>query len=285
MIHPKSWGFEDWIVNESYCGKRMVVYEQHRCSVHKHEIKDEVLMVTEGLLWFEYGSDPDNMTGVYLRENERLRVMPGMWHRFSAIRDTVIMEFSTHHEDSDSYRHITGGRIAEDEFRSMMFEFVKHENREIVLTVGAAEPIATQIRESGRTIGMCNGCFDLMHLGHVELLHQAKQRCEVLFVAVNNDASVQALKGENRPYVNEIGRVGLVASNRFVDYVVLAEQKTCLDIVQAIKPDVYVTTTEYGRTGPEAKEVEKLGGKIEVVDMIGGFNTTAIAKRVQGSKK
>jgi rfaE bifunctional protein nucleotidyltransferase chain/domain len=280
MITPKNWGFEDEIVNREYCGKRMIVYEKHRCSIHKHVKKDEVLMTASGLLWFEYGSTPEKMTGVWLRENERIHVAPETWHRFTALRDTVIMEFSTHHEDSDSIRHVTGGKLSEDEFRSLVLSFYRHENREIVLGIEQAKLVAESLRNDGRLIGLCNGCFDLMHLGHVELLSQAKNRCEVLFVAVNSDESVKALKGQARPFVNETGRTGLVASNRFVDYVVQASAPTCVNIVQAVRPHVYVTTSEHGNSGPEAKEVLKLGGTVEVIDVIKGFNTTALAATI-----
>lgn len=281
MITAKVWGFEDEIVNVEYCGKRMVVREQHRCSIHKHDKKDEVLMVQGGLLWFETGADPDNMTGVWMKDNERIRIRPGTWHRFTGMRDTVIMEFSTHHEDSDSIRHVAGGKMADDEFRVLLINFFKYENQDRIVTPDKAGVLAEAMHGEGRLIGMVNGCFDLMHLGHVELLRQARLRCEVLFVAVNVDTAVRGLKGKNRPFVDEIGRMGMIEANRFVDYVVEAHELTCVDIVAAIKPQVYITTSEYGTTGPEAKEVIKLGGKVEVIDMIKGYNTTLIANGIK----
>jgi len=118
-------------------------------------------------------------------------------------------------------------------------------------------------------------------MGHVELLRQARFRCEILFVAVNTDKSVKALKGTTRPFVDEVGRMSMVEACRFVDYVIEADETNCIEIVNAIKPDVYITTTEYGATGPESKEVVKLGGRVEVVEMIKGYNTSSIAQAVK----
>jgi len=282
MIVPKNWGYEDILVNtESYCGKRMLVYEEHRCSVHMHKIKDETLLVSGGLVWFETGNEPDQLHGIWMKDNERIRITPGLWHRFTALRDSTIIEVSTHHEDSDSYRHILGGKIGDAEMRSLLTNFFKFENQDRILTPDRAMVIASSYRCEGRKIGMVNGCFDLMHLGHVELLRQARSRCEILFVAVNADSSVRQIKGKVRPFIDEIGRMGMVESNRFVDFVVEAHEASCINVVNAIKPDVYITTSEYGMNGPEAKEVLKYGGSVEVIDMIRGYNTTAIAASVK----
>jgi rfaE bifunctional protein nucleotidyltransferase chain/domain len=283
MIIPKVWGFEDEVVNAEYCGKRMMVWEQYRSSIHKHDKKDETLMVHTGLLWFETGSDPASMTGTWLRDNERIRLLPGTWHRFSALRDTLIMEFSTHHDDADSIRDEKSGKIDAKEFRALLADFYRHENQENILTVEQAGVIAGNFRAAGRKLGMVNGCFDLMHLGHVELLRQAKARCEILFAAVNSDNSVRSLKGKGRPFVDEIGRWAMVEANKFVDYVVQAQNSTCLDVVDAVHPDIYVTTTEHGMKGPEAVEVIKYGGAVEVIEMIKGYNTTNIAAKVTGT--
>lgn len=281
MITPKAWGWEDEIVNVEYCGKRIFVKEQYRSSIHKHTEKDEVLMVASGLFWFEAGQDPNKMHGQWMQDNERIRIRPGEWHRFTAMRNSMIFEMSTHHEDADTTRYLAGGKVSDDEYRALLAAFFKYESQDRVITPDRAGIIASTLRSEGRKIGMVNGCFDLMHLGHIELLREARFRCEVLFVAVNSDVSVETLKGKNRPYIDEAGRMGMVEACRYVDYVVEAQGKTCVDIAIAIKPDVYVTTIEYGTAGPEAKEVAKNGGKIELVDLIKGYNTTAIAKSIK----
>jgi rfaE bifunctional protein nucleotidyltransferase chain/domain len=281
MITIKSWGFEDGIVNDTYGGKRLVIYEQYRCSIHCHKKKDEVLMVSSGLVWFESGSEPQKLAGMWLKDNQRVRVKPGTWHRFTSMRDSCIIEFSTHHEDEDSYRQTEGGKVGEENFRALMAEYYKFENQERILTPVQAGVLAESERKLGKQVGFVNGCFDLMHLGHVEYLKQARLRCDVLFVAVNSDEGIQALKGKNRPFIDEDGRLGMVESCRYVDYVVLCEGKTCLDAVAEIKPEIYIKTVEHGATGPEAAEVVKNGGKIFVVEMLKGYNTTIIANNVK----
>lgn len=286
MLTPKKWGYEDEIVNLEYCGKRMFVKEQYRCSIHHHKVKDEVLMVgnDEGVLYFEIGENPDDMTGVFMHASDRIRVKTGMWHRFTGIRDTYIYEFSTHHEDSDSHRRETGGKVGDDEFRVLLENYCKEENSDKVLTLEAASAISDALHREGRSIGMCNGCFDLLHLGHVSLLSEAKDRCDVLFVAVNSDDAVRRLKGDARPFIDQKGRLGMLASNRYTDYVVLCNGTTCLEVVDAVSPDVYVTTSEFGPKTPEAREVLANGGKVEVVGMIEGYNTTAIAREIRNRK-
>lgn len=287
MITPKVWGFEDEVVNLKedgldYCGKRMLVKQQYRSSIHQHKVKDEVLMVgnEDGLLYFEAGADPDDMTGMYMQYPDRIRIRPNQWHRFTALRDTYIMEFSTHHEDSDSYRHVVSGKASDDEFKDCLKQFFKEQNSDRILTAETAGVIAQSLHKDGRVVGMCNGCFDLMHLGHAVFLDEAKARCEVLFVAVNTDDSVRARKGERRPFVDQKGRIGMVASNRNVDYVVVFDTKDCIEVAKMVRPDVYITTTECIKTSPEAKQVVAQGGTVEVVGMISGYNTTSIARSI-----
>lgn len=280
MISGKIWGFEDEIVNLAYCGKRMFLSEQYRCSVHHHVKKDEVLMVASGLVYFEIGDDSANLSGSYMQDNDRIRVKPGQWHRFTGLRDSLIIEFSTHHEDEDSIRATKSGKLGADEYSSLLAGFYERYGNENILTVGKAKVIAQSLKEKGRLIGFCNGCFDLLHMGHVELLRKAKMYCEVLFVAVNSDKAVRELKGENRPLVPELMRLGMVASCRFVDYVVLSDAMTCVEAVKAVSPDVYITTTEHKKGGPEAVEVAKMGGSIETVDMLKGINTSYLASTI-----
>ena len=276
MITSKTWGFCDEVVDLEYCGKRLFVKEQHRCSIHKHDKKDETLLVAEGHAWVETG-DKDKLGGTWLSENQRIHVPPGTWHRVTGMRDSLLIEFSNRHDEADTARDLAGGKVPEAEFKSLLADFYRHGQKSRILTVDEAKAIADSLHAEGRLVGMCNGCFDLMHLGHAELLKQAKGRCEVLFVAVNSDMSVKALKGKSRPFVDELGRMGMVEANRFVDYVVEEEGKTCIDVVDAVRPQVYITTTESGGKGPEAVEVIKRGGTVEVVELVQGYGTTFIA--------
>ncbi len=284
MLTPKTWGSEEEIVNnDKYCGKKMIIHAQHRCSIHKHVVKDEVLMVAQGCLYFEIGDTPETMTGKFMQDNERIHVVPGQWHRFTGLRDTVIFEFSTHHEDSDSIRHCQSGKMSDDEFRALRSKFLAHENRETILSVEEARIIASSLHQDGRAIGMINGCFDILHLGHLHFIHEARQRCEFLFVCCNNDEAVGKLK-PGRPFNNEVHRMSMLASLKNVDFVVACPQTTCLDAVEAIRPQLYVTTSDYGTTGPEAREVLQKGGKVHVVDVLPGLSSTGMAAKIAGKK-
>jgi quercetin dioxygenase-like cupin family protein len=96
---PKVWGEEHWIVNREYCGKKMVLKKGHRCSLHFHKNKDEVFYVTAGRILLELGDGERIM-----EPGDHHHVPPGVEHRFWGLEDSEIVEFSTHHEDSDSYR-------------------------------------------------------------------------------------------------------------------------------------------------------------------------------------
>ena len=105
-IVPKTWGEEHWIVNKEYCGKKLVLKKGHRCSLHYHKAKDEVFYVTKGRIFLEIGGEE-----LILETGDHRHVAPGTIHRFTGLADAEIIEFSTHHEDSDSYRVEIGGAV------------------------------------------------------------------------------------------------------------------------------------------------------------------------------
>ena len=102
----KSWGYEEWIVNNKlYCGKKLFLKKGYRCSMHKHKKKDETFWLLSGKVLLEYGG-----VKIVLEPGDSIRIKPNTLHRFTGIEDSVIIEFSTHHEDSDSYRLELGGK-------------------------------------------------------------------------------------------------------------------------------------------------------------------------------
>lgn len=105
-VVPKSWGEEHWIVNREYCGKKLVLKQGHRCSLHYHKVKDEVFYVIKGTVFLELAGEE-----MVLSPGDHRHVAPGTLHRFTGLSDAEIIEFSTHHEDSDSYRVQTGGAV------------------------------------------------------------------------------------------------------------------------------------------------------------------------------
>jgi rfaE bifunctional protein nucleotidyltransferase chain/domain len=121
-------------------------------------------------------------------------------------------------------------------------------------------------RRAGRTIAFANGCFDLLHVGHVRYLAAAAQEADVLIVAINDDASVRMLKGEGRPILAASDRAELLAALRYVDYVVVFPESTVGPLLEAIRPDVHCKGTDYTIDSvPEREVVRGYGGRIAIV--------------------
>jgi rfaE bifunctional protein nucleotidyltransferase chain/domain len=121
-------------------------------------------------------------------------------------------------------------------------------------------------REAGRTIGLANGCFDILHVGHVRYLEGARALVDRLVVAVNSDESVRRLKGEGRPILPGLARAEMVAALRAADYVVLFSDATVERLLRVIKPDVHCKGTDYTmETVPERDVVRSYGGRTAIV--------------------
>src|SRR5687767_1922129 len=121
-------------------------------------------------------------------------------------------------------------------------------------------------RAAGRSVAFANGCFDLLHVGHVRYLQAAAAEADRLIVAVNDDESVRRLKGEGRPVLNAAGRAELVAALRGIDYVVIFPEPTVGPLLEALKPDVHCKGTDYTLdTVPERDIVRRYGGRVAIV--------------------
>ncbi|MBQ7456125.1 MAG: D-glycero-beta-D-manno-heptose 1-phosphate adenylyltransferase [Desulfovibrio sp.] len=138
-----------------------------------------------------------------------------------------------------------------------------------------------QWRQMGQSVVFTNGCFDLVHPGHVKLLHEAANQGDKLIVAINSDASVKRLKGPNRPIQSEQARALVMASMERVDAVVVFEEDTPLPLIAAIKPDVLVKGGDYTpETVVGSDVVLGCGGRIHLVDLAKGFSTTDIVATI-----
>jgi D-glycero-beta-D-manno-heptose 1-phosphate adenylyltransferase len=138
-------------------------------------------------------------------------------------------------------------------------------------------------RMKGNTIAFTNGCFDILHEGHIWSLSQAAAMAHKLIVAVNADASVKRLKGESRPVNNEHSRALLLASLAIVDAVIIFEEDTPLELIKALLPDVLVKGGDYHiEQIAGAKEVIAAGGEVKIVPILEGFSTTDIISRLKG---
>jgi rfaE bifunctional protein nucleotidyltransferase chain/domain len=126
--------------------------------------------------------------------------------------------------------------------------------------------LGDQLRREGRRIAFANGCFDLLHVGHVRYLQAAKEQGDVLVVGVNSDRAVTALKGPGRPLLPAEARAELVAALEAVDYVVLFDEQTAENILRDLRPDVHCKGTDYAvETVPERKVMESLKGALHIV--------------------
>jgi D-beta-D-heptose 7-phosphate kinase / D-beta-D-heptose 1-phosphate adenosyltransferase len=137
-------------------------------------------------------------------------------------------------------------------------------------------------RRGGLRIGFTNGCFDILHPGHVALLTQARSHCGRLVVGLNSDASVRRLnKGPNRPINNEAARAAVLSSLAPVDMIVIFDQDTPRDLITAIRPDVLVKGADYRRDQVVGADiVDAYGGKVVLADIVPGFSTTATIARM-----
>ena len=132
-----------------------------------------------------------------------------------------------------------------------------------------------------KSIAFTNGCFDILHAGHIHSLTQAASFADILIVGVNSDASTKNLKGEGRPINKEQDRSLLLASLLMVDAVVLFEDATPLTLIKTISPDVLVKGGDYTiDTIVGAKEVIANGGRVEIIPLIAGLSTTGLAEKI-----
>ncbi|WP_041424412.1 D-glycero-beta-D-manno-heptose 1-phosphate adenylyltransferase [Thermobaculum terrenum] len=135
------------------------------------------------------------------------------------------------------------------------------------------------VRKQGKSIGFTNGCFDILHVGHVRYLCAAKSMVDVLIVGVNSDESVRALKGPQRPVIPDIFRAEVLSALRCVDYVTIFSDRTAERIVEAIRPDIYFKGGDYTpdvNSLPESAIVREYGGKVVILPYQEGFSTTRI---------
>jgi D-beta-D-heptose 7-phosphate kinase/D-beta-D-heptose 1-phosphate adenosyltransferase len=154
--------------------------------------------------------------------------------------------------------------------------------RKVVTPADAAEA-AERWRTRGYKVGFTNGCFDLLHPGHVHLLEQCRAMCDRLIVGMNSDDSVKRLKGPTRPVQPEAARAAVLASLASVDLVCMFEDDTPLNTLTLIKPDLLIKGADYTReTVVGADEVESWGGKVALAELLPGHSTTATLARLRG---
>ena len=142
------------------------------------------------------------------------------------------------------------------------------------------------IRKNKRTIAFTNGCFDILHLGHVSYLQEAKKTADVLIVGLNSDRSVKKIKGPNRPIVDEESRAAVLAAFSCIDYVVIFNEETPMKLIEAIKPDILIKGADWkGRGAIGSDYVRTYGGKVRFIKYIKGLSSTKFINGINVSAR
>jgi rfaE bifunctional protein nucleotidyltransferase chain/domain len=139
------------------------------------------------------------------------------------------------------------------------------------------------LKAQGKKIVTLNGSFDLLHAGHLHIIHEASQQGDVLIVALNSDKSIQQYKSPSRPIIPLEYRMKMMAALDFVDYVTSFEETDPRAILQKIKPHIHVNGSEYGKDCIEAAVVKEHGGHIHIVDLVPGLSTSHILQKIRSS--
>lgn len=156
-----------------------------------------------------------------------------------------------------------------------MGELVKREN---------IRGLVKRLQDSGKTVVTTNGCFDILHVGHVRYLQKTKTFADFSIVLLNSDKSVKLIKGEGRPINNENDRAEVLCALACVDYVVFFDESSPRDLLDEIKPDVHTKGADYSVENlPEADVILKNGGKIEFIEFVEGKSTTNTIEKMKKS--
>jgi D-glycero-beta-D-manno-heptose 1-phosphate adenylyltransferase len=155
-------------------------------------------------------------------------------------------------------------------------------NAPILTESDLAEALAAE-RAGGKTVAFANGCFDVLHVGHIRYLQDASRVADVLVVGVNGDDSVRALKGAGRPVMPAGERAEIISALRGVGYVTIFDEKSPARLLQVLKPDFQCKGTDYtAESVPEAEIVEAEGGKVVIVGDPKDHSTTAVLEKMRG---
>jgi rfaE bifunctional protein nucleotidyltransferase chain/domain len=142
--------------------------------------------------------------------------------------------------------------------------------------------------EAGKTVVWTNGCFDLLHVGHVRSFRDAKALGDILIVGINSDASARSIKGDARPIVNQADRAEVIAALEMVDYVTIFDEPTPVTAVSKLRPDIHCKGAEYAdgaRPFPERETVLSYGGQIRFLPLHSGRSTTDLVDRILKTAK
>lgn len=153
-----------------------------------------------------------------------------------------------------------------------------------ILTRDQAIQQAERWHAEGKQLVFTNGCFDIVHLGHIDYLEKARNLGDRLILGLNTDASVSCIKGPLRPVVNEYARARLMAALEFVDAVTLFDEPTPLELIESVQPDILVKGDDYSVANIVGADfVLGRGGRVETISLVPGYSTTKLIERIKQS--
>ena len=147
--------------------------------------------------------------------------------------------------------------------------------------IGEMKSIVARLKACGKKVVFTNGCFDILHVGHVRYLRRARKHGDILIVGVNTDRSVKEIKGEKRPIVPEKERAEVLSALEFVDYVVLFDEPDPLSLIESLRPTVLVKGSDWPKEKIVGREiVEKTGGKVIRVPLVPGASSSGVIEKI-----
>jgi rfaE bifunctional protein nucleotidyltransferase chain/domain len=151
-----------------------------------------------------------------------------------------------------------------------------------IIPLGELKTLSEKLRSQGKKIVTTNGCFDILHLGHIQYLQEAKSLGDILIVGINSDSSVKTIKTPDRPIFPEKVRARQVAGLESVDYLAIFSESTPENFISLVKPAVHVKGGDYKPDQlPERKVVEASGGQIKILKFVDGYSTTKILEKLK----
>ena len=139
-----------------------------------------------------------------------------------------------------------------------------------------------ELRKKGKKIAFTNGCFDILHVGHVRYLREAKKTADVLVLALNSDSSVRSLKGKERPLVPEKERAEIIAALEFIDFVTIFPESTPLELINYLKPDILIKGGDWAEEAVVGREeIKDWGGRVTIIPEVEGKSTTNIVEKIK----
>lgn len=156
-------------------------------------------------------------------------------------------------------------------------------SEEKIVTRVQAEDLVTEWKSAGNKIVFTNGCFDILHMGHVDYLEKARNLGDKLIIGLNTDNSVSRFKGSERPIQDQHSRARVMAALSSVDAVVLFDEDNPLELISALLPDILVKGSDYlAENIVGADVVKKNGGEVKIIDFVSGYSTSNIVKKIKG---